>query len=42
MPECGVWLRPFGKLIYVMPPYVTSDKDLRTLTKAMAEVIASL
>jgi adenosylmethionine-8-amino-7-oxononanoate aminotransferase len=35
----GVWVRPFGKLIYVMPPYVTSDKDLAILCTAIEEVI---
>jgi adenosylmethionine-8-amino-7-oxononanoate aminotransferase len=30
----GVWLRPFRELIYTMPPYVTDDADLATLTAA--------
>ena len=38
----GVWLRPFGRLVYVMPPYVTSDADLETLTTAMVDVVAAL
>ena len=38
----GVWLRPFGRLVYVMPPYVISDDELTTLTCAMVEVVASL
>ncbi|MBX9607788.1 MAG: adenosylmethionine--8-amino-7-oxononanoate transaminase [Gammaproteobacteria bacterium] len=38
----GVWLRPFGRLVYVMPPYVTSDADLETLTSAMVDVVAGL
>ena len=28
----GVWLRPFRNLVYTMPPYVTSDEDLDTIT----------
>ena len=38
----GVWLRPFGRLVYVMPPYVINDDELTTLTCAMVEVVASL
>ncbi len=37
--ERGIWIRPFGKLVYVMPPYVMSDEDLQTLTTGMFEVI---
>jgi adenosylmethionine-8-amino-7-oxononanoate aminotransferase len=31
----GVWLRPFRNLIYTMPPYVTSERDLARVTTAM-------
>ncbi|MCP5142485.1 MAG: adenosylmethionine--8-amino-7-oxononanoate transaminase [Chromatiales bacterium] len=31
----GVWLRPFGRLLYTMPPYVIEADDLATLTSAM-------
>jgi adenosylmethionine-8-amino-7-oxononanoate aminotransferase len=33
--QWGVWIRPFGRLIYVMPPYTTPDSDLDVLTAAM-------
>jgi adenosylmethionine-8-amino-7-oxononanoate aminotransferase len=38
--ERGVWVRPFGKLIYIMPPFVISDEDLRTLCRTVVEVAA--
>ena len=31
----GVWLRPFGKLLYTMPPYIVDEADLRQITAAM-------
>jgi len=34
--DAGVWLRPFGNLIYLMPPYIIEPKDLRRLTDAVA------
>ena len=37
--ERGVWLRPFGKLIYMMPPYIINDDDLRFLIRQVLEVI---
>ncbi len=36
----GVWLRPFGKLVYTMPPYITESDDLSRITRAMHHVIA--
>ncbi len=35
----NVWLRPFGRLIYVMPPYVIGDDDLARLTNAMCAAV---
>jgi adenosylmethionine-8-amino-7-oxononanoate aminotransferase len=37
--EAGVWVRPFGKLVYLMPPYVINEKDLKTLTTTVCNVI---
>ncbi|MBD5226137.1 MAG: adenosylmethionine--8-amino-7-oxononanoate transaminase [Bacteroidales bacterium] len=42
--ECvrhGVWIRPFGRNIYIMPPYITNDEDIATLTNKMTEIIRS-
>ena len=33
--EAGVWIRPFGNLIYLMPPYVISAGELRALTSVI-------
>lgn len=41
--EClarGVWLRPFGKLAYTMPPYIMTDEQLEQLCTAICEVAA--
>ena len=38
--ERGVWVRPFGRLVYVMPPYVISDDELAMLTDAIGTVVA--
>lgn len=35
----GVWVRPFGKLIYLMPPYVISEADLNTLTQSVYRIV---
>lgn len=38
----GVWIRPFGRNVYIMPPYVISDEDLNLLCKATVELAAEL
>jgi adenosylmethionine-8-amino-7-oxononanoate aminotransferase len=40
--ERGVWVRPFGKLVYTMPPFVMSNDHVATLTAAMVDVVANL
>ena len=36
----GVWIRPFGKLVYTMPPFIISKEDLDTVTQAICDVVA--
>ncbi|MBW1751331.1 MAG: adenosylmethionine--8-amino-7-oxononanoate transaminase [Deltaproteobacteria bacterium] len=35
----GVWIRPFGRLVYLMPPYIIDREDLTTLTSVLLESI---
>ena len=37
--EAGVWVRPFGKLVYLMPAYVMNDADLASLCAAVCRVV---
>ena len=36
----GVWIRPFNRLVYVMPPYVSPREDVQRLCAAMHDVLA--
>jgi adenosylmethionine---8-amino-7-oxononanoate aminotransferase len=38
----GVWIRPFGKLIYLMPPYIINQQDTEQLCDAIFEVLQDL
>ncbi len=38
LPETGVWLRPFGKLVYTMPPYSCTADELQHIVDAMISV----
>jgi len=38
----GVWIRPFGRLLYIMPPYIISEQELSTLCSAMADYAKSV
>ena len=40
--EAGIWLRPFGRLLYTMPPYVMSTDDIQRLCGAALSVLRNL
>lgn len=40
--EEGIWVRPFGSRVYVMPPYIISQKDLDTLMTGILKVVKNL
>ncbi|MEE8059284.1 MAG: adenosylmethionine--8-amino-7-oxononanoate transaminase [Pseudomonadales bacterium] len=37
----GIWVRPFGKLVYTIPPYIITNKELANLTSGLVEVVNS-
>ncbi len=40
--DAGVWVRPFGRLIYLMPPYIIDTADLQQLTGAVTEIVSKI
>lgn len=40
--EEGVWVRPFGRLVYVMPPFVISQEELSILTSALLKIVQNI
>ena len=40
--EAGVWIRPFGNIIYTIPPYIIGQKDLTQITSAMVSLSKEL
>lgn len=40
--EHGIWVRPFGKLVYVMPPYIISQQELQQLLSQLVAVVSNM
>ena len=40
--DLGVWIRPFGHIIYLMPPFIITPDELSKLTGAIAKVVAGM
>lgn len=40
LPSYGIWVRPFGKLIYLMPAYIISDDDLNALCERLMDLLS--
>jgi len=40
--EAGVWVRPFNKLIYLMPPFIITDQELDQLITAVVKVVSEI
>ena len=40
--EEGIWVRPFGRLVYIMPPYVISPEELSRLTSGLVKVVGEI
>lgn len=38
--ELGCWIRPMGRVVYLTPPFVTSDAELERLTSAIGKVVS--
>jgi adenosylmethionine-8-amino-7-oxononanoate aminotransferase len=37
--DAGVWVRPFGKLVYVMPPFIIGNNELSRLTEVLIQIV---
>ena len=40
--EAGIWVRPFGRLIYLMPPFIINEDDLTLLCQSVCNIVKSI
>ena len=38
----GIWVRPFGCLVYIMPPYIISKDELHKLTTSLIKIVKEI
>jgi adenosylmethionine-8-amino-7-oxononanoate aminotransferase len=38
--DAGIWVRPFGKLVYLMPAYIISARELEQLCTSLIDIVA--